>query len=532
MKMKKALLSALFAVATIAVATAQKPRLVVNIVVPQLSASDLRPLQGQLSADGLGGLLDGGVRYDYAYYPFVPTCESALAALSTGATPALSGIVGPKWWNFTTGVAVGAVADSKSSSYDCDTDESRVSNVNLVLPTIGDALRSQSPESKSIAIATNPSSAIILGGLNPNEVWWIDSLGARWTTSTKYLAQLPRWVKNHNAEGGWRRTLARPWVLTKGDDQYHATKSSIVRPQGYQLTRAEQQAKPKSKDLRKATRSYVANDMVADFVREAVIYNALGGDEHTDLLSVCFDAPARVAAIYGTDSREWEDMIYRLDRALAEMKNFVAAQCDGQVVWVLTSDGGSEKVVDPSRAQKFVVDQFMFLLGTYMNANYGKGDWILGHSGGAIWLNRNLVRSKGLDIESVQRGLAQFALQYGGVSHVAVQADMVSGGVKSGVAELLQEGFYPRRSADLVVVLMPGWVMVPSEDSQVPKCYGATIYDASRRTLLSISGFGVEARKAVVRKVDACSLVPTLARLVGIDNPTGASAEPLVEVFE
>lgn len=530
--MKKALLALFFVVVATATAVAgDKPRLVVNIVVPQLSASDLRPLQANLSENGLGGLLNGGVRYDYAYYPFVPTCESALAALSTGATPALSGIVGPGWWNFTTGAAVGVVADKRSSSYDCDSEESRVSNVNLVLPTLGDALRNQSPESKSVAIATNPSSAIILGGLNPNEVWWIDSLGARWTTSTKYLAQLPKWVKRLNSEGSWRRALARPWVLTKRDDQYHATNSSIVRPQGYVLTKAEQQAKPKSKDLRQVTRSYVANDMMVDFVREAVIYNSLGSDDHTDLLSVCFDAPAKVAAIYGTDSREWEDMIYRLDSALAEMINFVAAQCDGRVVWTLSSDGGAENI-NPDKAHKFVVDQFMFLAGTFMNANYGKEDWILGHSGGAIWLNRNLVRSKGLDLESVQRSLAQFALQYGGVSHVVVQADMVGGGVKSGLLGVLQEGFYPRRSADLCVVLMPGQVMVPSEDSPMPKRSGSNIYDSSRRALLSVGGYGVDKKGAVVRKVDVCSLVPTLARLVGIDNPIGASAEPLTEVFE
>ena len=97
---------------------------------------------------------------------------------------------------------------------------------------------------------------------------------------------------------------------------------------------------------------------------------------------------------------------------------------------------------------------------------------------------------------------------------------------------VLQEGFYPRRSADLCVVLMPGQVMVPSEDSTMPKRSGSNIYDSSRRALLSVGGYGVDKKGAVVRKVDVCSLVPTLARLVGIDNPIGASAEPLTEVFE
>lgn len=528
--MKRTLLTILATLAIVANAISNdSPRLVVNIVVPSLSASDLRPIEHNLTEGGLKKLLEGGLRYDYAYYPFMPNTESALAALTTGATPELSGVVGPCWWNFTTGNYVGVVADSKSSSYDCDTKESRVSNVNLVLPTLGDQLRASSPESKSVVVAAAPSSAIILGGTNPSEVWWIDSLGARWTTSTKYAAQLPKWVKEHNSEGMWRRSLARPWVATRGDDSYVATKSYELRPQSYQYTKEEQRGRPKSSDLRKVARSYVANDMVAGFVREAVIYNSLGGDEHTDILTICFDAPEQIGRLYGIDSREWEDMIYRLDSSLAEMMNFISAQCDGKVVWTLSSDGGAQRV-DEASARRFNAEQFLFLAGTYLNANYGKADWILGYSNCSLWLNREAVRAKGLDLEAVQRSLAQFALQYSGVSHAIVQADLVGGGVKQGVAELIQSGFYPKRSADLVLVLMPGWVEVKGEDEPLPHQCGGSIYDSGRRAILSVSGYGVP-QKVVVRKVDMTSLVPSLARLIGIDNPIAATAEPLVELF-
>ena len=530
--MKKTLLSILCAVAVVASAAAvEKPRLVVNVVVSQLSASDLAPLEHNFTQGGLHKLLDEGVRYDYAYYSFAPTTEGALAALSTGATPSMSGVVGPVWWNFTTGARVGVVADPKSSSYDCDTKESRVSNVNLVMPTLGDALRAALPESKSVAVATDPSSAIILGGLNPTQVWWVDSLGANWTTSTKYVTQLPKWVKTHNAEGTWKRSLARPWVLSKSDEAYINERVVEARPSSYQLTKEEQKGKPRSKDLRRVSRSYVANDMVAAFAREAVIYNALGGDEQTDVLTICFDAPARVANIYGIDSREWEDMIYRLDTTLAEMIHFINAQCGGRVVWTLSSDGGAMSLSEDKAAGVFNVEQFMFLAGTYLHANYGKADWILGYDNRSIWLNRDLIRSKGENLEAMQRSLAQFALQYGGVSHAVVQADMVGGGVKAGPAEVVQEGFYPKRSADLVLVLMPGWREVKSEDGVAPKCSVGGVYNYARKALLTISGWGIP-KGVVVRKVDPCSLVPTLARLAQVEAPMGAMAEPLAEVFE
>ena len=530
--MKRTLLSILCAVAVVAsAAAAEKPRLVVNVVVSQLSASDLARVEHNLSEGGLRKLLGDGVKYDYAYYSFAPTTEGALAALSTGANPSMSGVVGPKWWNFTTGAQVGVVADPKSSSYDCDTEESRVSNTHLVMPTLGDALVAAAPESKSVAVATDASSAIILGGKNPTQVWWIDSLGAKWTTSTKYATQLPKWVKNHNTEGAWRRNLARPWVLSKSDGDYCNEKVVEARSRGYQFTKEEQKGRPRSKDLRRVARSYVANDMVAAFAREAVIYNSLGGDDQTDVLTICFDAPARVANIYGTDSREWEDMIYRLDTSLAEMIHFISAQCDGKVVWTLSSDGGAMSLAEDNVAGVFNVEQFMFLAGTYLHANYGKADWILGYDNRSIWLNRDLVRSKGMELEALQRSLAQFALQYGGVSHAVVQADMVGGAVKSGIAEVMQEGFYPKRSADIVLVLMPGWVEVQGEESVAPKCSAGGVYNYARKALLAVSGCGVPQR-VVVRKVDPCSLVPTLARLAEVEPPMGAMAEPLTEVFE
>ena len=45
-------------------AAAEKPRLVVNVVVSQLSASDLARVEHNLSEGGLRKLLGDGVKYD------------------------------------------------------------------------------------------------------------------------------------------------------------------------------------------------------------------------------------------------------------------------------------------------------------------------------------------------------------------------------------------------------------------------------------------------------------------------------------
>ena len=499
------------------------PRLVVNIVVSGMRYADLQRYADGFGEGGFARVLAGEI-YPYAYYDFAPSTPSALATLTTGANPSLHGVVGYGWWNWTSGQREGVVSDLQCSTFNADTPESRVSNRNLVVETLGDRVVASFEGSRSVSVATDPSSAIVMGGLNPTEVWWLDSLSGTWTTSTKYAVTLPKWVGNFNRTGYWRKQYAQPWVLSRGNDRYLNSSSVVAKPYGYKLSREEQRRVAVPKDLLEFGYRPTSNDVVAAFAKEAIIYGRLGGDEQTDVLNVCFDAPRRIVARYGLDSREVEDMYYRLDECIAELLTFASAQASGRMVVVLTTDGGVRPI--GGREKLFNASQARFLINSFLSASYGKGEWVLGYERGGVWLNHTLIFSKGLNVSVLQQQVATFALQLRGVSHAVVASSMMESDPKEGVAGVVQQGFYPKRSADVTLVLMPDWVEVWSDEERVLVSEGLP-YAPYRRGFVDLCGTGVASGREVRQRVDMRSVVVTLAELVGVEAPLGAELVPL-----
>ena len=502
--------------ATLSVAGAEPVRLVVNVVISGVGESELARYTSGLRGGGFERLL-GGEHYSSASYSFAPTTPSALATLTTGAQPSMHGIVGDGWWNYTSGDYTSAVADGAYSTFGNDTPEGRISNGNLIFETIGDVVVRSVEGAKSVSVAVSPTSAIILGGLEPSEVWWLDAASAQWTTSTKYKNTLPTWVTKYNNSGYWRKQVGSAWVLSRPDGDYKNTTTTIAKPYGYKPTKEERNKRITKEDYAALLNSHVANGMVAEFAKEAIIYNRLGGDSATDVLNVCFEAPRRVAERCGLRSREMEDLYYRLDESLADLMTFASAQASGKILFTLTTDGGVRDVRDESKI--FNISQARFLINSFLSATYGKGDWVLGYRSGGLWLNHTLIFSRGLDLANVQRQVASFVLGMRGVGYAVVAADMMAGDVKEGIVATVQRGFHPKRSADVTLVLMPDWC--ESESGEMPKISTSQPYAPYRKAIVALCGAGVE-QKDVTEKMDVSDFVVLLAERLNVELPLGA----------
>lgn len=69
-----------------------------------------------------------------------------------------------------------------------------------------------------------------------------------------------------------------------------------------------------------------------------------------------------------------------------------------------------------------------------------------------------MIYKYGFDLEEVQSRAATFALQFRGVSGALTASDMQSGYFGKGYGEKMQNSFYPKRSGDVTINLMPGWI--------------------------------------------------------------------------
>ena len=252
----------------------------------------------------------------------------------------------------------------------------------------------------------------------------------------------------------------------------------------------------------------------------------MGRDEHPDILNIVLDTPRKISERFGPESVEYEDMLYRLDRDIEEFISFLLTQVEdpSQVVVTLTSDHGTSPSFDsPAEQQeRFNVRQAEVITNAFIGAQHGNGEWILGYIDRAFYLNHNLIYEKGLSIADMQHDVATFLMQLRGVSHAVSAEALRSTYFGSGYGRKVQNGFYPRRSGDVVVNLMPDWI----EERDSVRSMSGSMYRYDTHVPLVIFGGGITA-EAVDTPVDMISLAPTLARMLHIDAPSAAEGTAL-----
>lgn len=100
--MKKTILSSILALSFTGLNAQPQPvlpQLVVMLTVDQLRTDYLEAFSALYGEKGLKRLLRGGRVFRQAHYPFSRIDRaSAIAALYSGSTPAVNGIVGENWW--------------------------------------------------------------------------------------------------------------------------------------------------------------------------------------------------------------------------------------------------------------------------------------------------------------------------------------------------------------------------------------------------------------------------------------------------
>jgi hypothetical protein len=190
------------------------------------------------------------------------------------------------------------------------------------------------------------------------------------------------------------------------------------------------------------------------------------------------------------------------------------------VLYVLTSDGGLSD--GRNTGEKFNVAQFKTILNSFLSVQFGAGDWLLDYIDRQVYLNRNLIYTKGLSLENVQNRAAAFVLQFRGVSHVLTSTALAGGYFGSGYGAKMQNSFYPRRAGDLMINLMPGWI----EERIGVRSLSGSMYDYDTHVPLMMTGWRMPA-SVIDTRVDMTALAATLAKFIGIAPPTASDGHLL-----
>ena len=525
------------ALAAVCVCTAKPPRLVVNIVVSSMRADDLDRYRNGFGEGGFRRLM-GGTRYlDGSYDYMQTTTPVSLATLATGAQPSTHGVVGEFWYDYADNRRVDLVTDRTVTGFGYPNSyDGRFSPVNLLAPTVGDALFEASHDSRVATVALDAVSAVVTGGRH-GVAYWMEPSRAMWSSSTYYMLALPQWVDDYNRTQPAAALMQPTWTMLRQPSVYiNRRMADMTLPKAKKGTAAadfttvgiDAAVKPESQYDR-LRYSPAGNTAVLEFARRVMTNHALGQDDKPDMLNIVLDAARCVTESYGPESVEVEDMYYRLDDDLSDFLTFVFSHVRSEdVLVVLTSDHGTSPSYDasPVAAERINLMQSEVIVNGFLNARHGQGNWVTAISNRSLWLNREMIFSKGLNPSDVQDEVATFMLQFRGISHALTSSALRNSGFADGYGHKMQNGFYPRRSGDVIFNLMPG----RTEQRDDRRSESGSMYGYDTRVPLLFWGWRVPAR-TITAPTDMTAVAATLAAVLEIPAPAACEGGALRDVL-
>lgn len=511
----------------VAISTA-RPRLVVNIVVGGMNQEEISRYGKNFGDGGFVRLQREGVEFTECYANYAPTTpEAGLATFATGTTPAMHGIFSSIYFDRTANKERQWCRKPivENDNLVRKTVEEGYTTQHFTTQTLSEAVLASVERNRSITIAHNALSAMIVAG-RKGECYWLSDTGG-WTTADCYAEELPLWVRNYNSDDMNRVFATETWYGRYTRNRYYNDRSTDI-------TVYEKDNTKRLRSSRKASANWIkslhttpsGNFAIFEFAKRAIgSLMPLHIDDQCKVLNIVLDVPRTIAERYGSDSIEYEDMLYSLDASLAEFMTFLYAQVTkhDEVMVVLTSDGGvSPTKLENGDGSRFNTRQFEVIMNAFLSARYGQDNWILGYTDGSLYLNHDVVYRHKKSLAEVQNEVAAFALQYRGVASAVTATAMRSAQFVRGTMALLQNGYSPRRSGDVMFILEPERIELDSRRVAM----SGSVYNYDRHIPLFILCGGI-APCRIEKRVSSEQIAATVATMCGVRRPQCADGEIL-----
>lgn len=514
------------------------PKLVVGIVVDQMRYDYLTRFWDHYGDDGFKRFVEDGFNCKNNHYNYAPTSTGpGHASVYTGTTPATHGIIGNNWYDKELDASVYCASDDSYNSVGTSSDAGRMSPHRMQVTTLTDELRLHTQmRGKTIAVALKDRGAVLPGGHTANAAYWFDD--GKWITSSYYMDQLPKWVQDLNASNKLEK-YRKPWkTLKKIDDYVESTSDNNAYEGPFEGEAAPvfPHDLPKLWDdnggynLLKSTP--FGNSLTTDFAIEAIEAEGLGTDAIPDFLAVSYSSTDYVGHRFGVSSKEVQDTYIRLDADLARLfKELDSKVGKDEYTVFLTADHAAIEVpaylIDQKIPARYIDwEKIEKELDQFLEFTYGTGDIIKNFSNYQYFLDHKVIKNLGLDLREVQETMARELLNYEGVDRTYTAYQMWQNDYTHGIPYILQNGYNLKRSGDVLVVLNPGTIGY----SRTGSTHGSPqIYDTHVPFLLY--GKGIK-KGSTVKRTEIDDIAPTIAALLGISFPSGATGTPVSEAIE
>ncbi len=518
-----------------------RPKLVVGLVVDQMRWDYLFRYYEKFGNDGFRRLLSQGYSLNNVLIPYVPTVTAiGHTSIYTGAVPSIHGIAGNDWYDRKTGKNVYCTSDISVQPVGTENkDSGQHSPKNLWSSTITDQLRlATNFQGKVVGVSLKDRASILPAGHNPTAAFWFDDSTGNFITSSYYMNELPKWVKDYNGDKMPEKLVANGWNTLLPIAEYTESSADDV-PWENLLGSAQKSVFPynnlaadyaKKKGIIRTTP--FGNTLTLDFAEHALANYQLGADDITDFLAVNLASTDYSGHAFGPNSVEVEDVYLRLDKDLADFFQYLDKKVgQGNYLVFLSADHGGAHSVGFLQANKMMTGYFdeglKKDLADQLQQKFGSDKLVASVMNYQIYLNDAEIQSKGLQKDAVKQFILDILNQNERILYAVDLQKAAQSSIPEPIKTRIINGYNWQRSGDIQVI---------SHDSMLPSYAkkGTThsvwnSYDA--HIPLIFMGWKIKHGESSQPHF-MTDIAPTIAQLLKIENPSGSVGTPINEVIE
>lgn len=521
---------------------ARRPKLVVGITVDQMRYDYIEKFWNDFGDKGFKRLLGEGFFCRNLKYNYMPTYTGpGHASIFTGTTPAYHGIIQNDWFERSSGLTIYCSSDSTVSGVGTSSAAGKMSPQYLLATTLGDELKLFSNNrSKVFGIAMKDRGAILPAGRTADAAYWfVGGAEGVWATSNWYMNELPAWVSEFNSGNYAENYMNKTWSLAmeesrydesmQDNNAYEAPFKGSLRPV-FPYVLSELASTNGNFDLIKATP--FGNDLTVDFAKQLIEKENLAADEFTDMLCMSFSSTDYIGHQFGIHSREIQDCYIRLDKLLGEFLDYLDQRVgrDNYLLFLSADHGGaptpSYMLTEKASAGYWEKEKFALELEKWMKSEFGEGTWIINESNQNIFLNRDLIAQKKLDLTSVQNRVAQYVASQPHV-HAAFSASQLQDfNLQLPIMQMAKLGYSQKMSGDVIYILDPDFIHYGMMGTTHGSPY---VYDAHVPAIFFGSGIATgETHKSYA----ITDIAPTVSAICRISFPNACIGNPILEALK
>ncbi|MCF7801851.1 MAG: alkaline phosphatase family protein [Candidatus Marinimicrobia bacterium] len=423
--------------------------------------------------------------------------------------------------------------------------------------SLGDWLKAAYPESKVFSVSGKDRAAVLMGGKNPDGVYWYDWDQGNFITSQYYVDEYPDYMTEFNRQKypagyrgvKWEKSQPESFYQKVGraeDDYFYERDISRRTSDSEKNPEWHHPAFPHyiSSGDSGISRTYYSQFGFMPYLDEVTLKLAetisekeeLGQDEIPDLLIVGISSMDIITHCVGPNGHETAELELTLDRYLdAFMQKIESMVPKSEILYVISSDHGCMDIPEMLQEQgipahrgglaarafrdslksavreKFTVDEDIFL-------SFGMLD---------IYISDSILTAANIEFAELETFIREEVLKQNWVEAIYNREELADYTNLDTLGQMVAHSWHPEKG--------PDWHVVPKEYqylTSLPKGTGhGQPYYYDMHVPWMIMGEGIEPQK-ISRRVRTIDIAPTLAEMLNLEVPDNLDGRSVLSLIE